>query len=171
MSRMRHGISAVAEIALRLCIVPAVRARMLAVLGANIGRNVRIGECRFINLSNGFRNLHVADDVHIGAGCMLDLEGVVRIGRGTTVSPRVTLISHADPGSAHGSPHARAYPPEARGITIGSDCWIGAGATLLSGVIVGDGVIVGAMALVRGSLEQGGVYAGVPARRIVDTPS
>jgi acetyltransferase-like isoleucine patch superfamily enzyme len=169
MSRVRHGVYASIEILVRLCIVPAWRARLLSLLGADIGRNVRIGDCRFINLSKGFMNLHVGDNAHIGAGCLVDLEGPVSIGERTTLSPRVTVMSHADPGSAHGSPHILAYPVEVGGVNIGRDCWIGASSTLLSGADVGDGAVVGAMALVRGRLEPGGVYVGVPARRIADS--
>jgi acetyltransferase-like isoleucine patch superfamily enzyme len=160
-----------AEIALRLCIVPTLRARLLGLLGATVGRNVRVYECRLMNLADGFRNLSLGNDVHIGTGCLLDLKGPVRIGAGSTLSPRVMLISHSDPGSAHGSRLALSYPPEANGVSIGEQCWIGAGATLLSGSFVGDHTVVGAMALVRGRLESRSLYAGVPARRIKDLPT
>ena len=166
MSGLRHGFFLLVEIALRLCIVPTLRARILALLGASVGRNVRVYECRFINLETGFRNLSVGNDVHIGTDCLLDLKGPVRIGTGSTLSPRVTLISHSDPGSAHGALLALKYPPEAAGVSIGEQCWIGTGATLLSGSSVADHTVVGAMTLVRDRLEPNSVYAGVPARRI-----
>jgi acetyltransferase-like isoleucine patch superfamily enzyme len=166
MTGLRHGTFLLAEIALRLCIVPTLRARLLKLLGATIGRNVRVYECRFINLETGFRNLSLGDDVHVGTDCLLDLKGPVRVGAGSTLSPRVTLISHSDPGSAHGALLALKYPPEARGVIIGEQCWIGAGAMLLSGSVVADHTVVGAMALVRGRLESHSLYAGVPARPI-----
>ncbi|WP_425600510.1 acyltransferase [Luteimonas salinisoli] len=154
----------VAELLARILIHPRLRARCLAMLGARIGRNVRIYECRFINLRNGFSNLRVGDDVHIGAGCLIDLEGPVAIGNGSALSPRVTVLSHSDPGLAHGSPLCERWEPEARGVVIGDGCWIGACATILSGSIVEDRVVVGAGALVRGSLAADEVYVGVPAR-------
>lgn len=166
MTVLRHGLFLLAEIALRLCVVPSLRARLLALLGATVGHNVRVYECRFINLENGFRNLSLGNDVHIGTGCLIDLKGPVRIGPGSTLSPRVMLISHSDPGAAHGAPLAMTYPPEAHGVVIGAQCWIGAGSTLLSGTLVGSKTVIGAMALVRHRLEPNSLYAGVPARRL-----
>ncbi len=161
-----HGLYMLAEILLRLCIHPRLRAVCLRLLGAKIGRNVRIYECRFINVRDGFGKLHIGDDVHIGTDCLLDLEGPLAIGRGSTLSPRTVVMTHADPGSAHGSPWCERFPVEVRGVVVGDDCWIGASAALLSGTRIADRVVVGACALVRGSLESGGIYAGVPARRI-----
>jgi galactoside O-acetyltransferase len=41
---------------------------------------------------------------------------------------------------------------------------VGTGATVLPGASIGDGIAVGAMALVRVPLLRPGVYVGVPAR-------
>lgn len=165
MSKFRHGACLIAEVGLRFCVLPAIRARALSLLGADIGRNVRVYDCRLINLAKGFKNLHLGDDVHVGNGCLFDLQGPVVIGRGASLSPRVTIISHSDPGSAHRSPLLKKYPPEASGVEIGEHCWIGASATLLSGSKIGDRTVVGAMALVRGHLESDALYAGVPAQK------
>jgi carbonic anhydrase/acetyltransferase-like protein (isoleucine patch superfamily) len=54
------------------------------------------------------------------------------------------------------------------GACIEDKCLIGMGATLLDDVVVGTGCIVaaGALVLAGSVLEPGGVYAGVPARRV-----
>ena len=166
MADIRYGLYMILELLLQLCIHPRVRAGLLALLGAKVGANVRVYECRFINLQTGFRHLELGDDVHIGNGCMIDLKGRVTINRGSALSPRVTIISHSDPGSAHASPQANRYPPESNGVVVGQYCWIGACATVLSGASIGNNVVVGAHSLVRGVLEADSVYAGVPARRI-----
>lgn len=163
---LKHGVFLLLEILLRFCVAPKFRASLLSLFGAKVGKNVRVYECRFINLENGFRNLWLADDVHIGADCLFDLKGTIRIGKGTTLSPRVTIISHSDPGSSHGSPIAVRYPCEARGVILGDYCWIGVGTTILSGAHVGDQTVVGAMSLVRGQLQGNSLYVGVPARRV-----
>ena len=49
---------------------------------------------------------------------------------------------------------------------IGNDVWIGQNATILPGVHVGDGVIIGLNSTVASDLEPYGVYAGNPARLI-----
>jgi len=51
-------------------------------------------------------------------------------------------------------------------VEVGSHVFIGAGATILYDVKIGDRVIIAAGTLVNRDLEGGGVYAGVPARRI-----
>ncbi len=51
-------------------------------------------------------------------------------------------------------------------ISIGNNVFIGAGCIILPGVKIGDNVIVGAGSIVKGTLESGFVYAGVPARPI-----
>lgn len=48
-------------------------------------------------------------------------------------------------------------------IKIGSDIWIGARVTILSGVQINDRVVVGAGSLVNKNLESGFMYAGLPA--------
>ena len=51
-------------------------------------------------------------------------------------------------------------------IRIGRHAVIGTGTTILPGVTIGEGVAVGAMSLVRTSLEPWMIYAGIPARPI-----
>jgi len=164
--RLRHAIFLALEKILRWCIVPQLRARLLGLMGAKVGRNVRVCECQFINLRRGFSNLALDDDVYIGAGCLIDLEGKVTLARGVTLSPRVVVITHNDPGSFHESPLVQHFPPTSAGVRIGAYCWIGTGAVLLSGVEIGDKAVVGAMALVRNNLCGMAVHAGIPARKI-----
>ncbi|MCK9488480.1 MAG: acyltransferase [Xanthomonadales bacterium] len=166
MHDLKHGLYLLAEILLRLCVNPRLRARLLSMLGAGVGRNARIYDCRFINLQQGFANLSIGQNVHVGTACLIDLAGPVRIGDGTVLSPRVNVISHSDAGLAHNSPLSIRYPSEKAGVLIGANCWIGANATILSGSVVGEGTVVGASALVKGTLDGGSVYVGVPARRI-----
>jgi acetyltransferase-like isoleucine patch superfamily enzyme len=158
-----HGFSLVAEKLLRWCVNPRWRARLLGMLGASVGRNVRIYEGQIFNLENGFAHLSVADDVHIGPGCRLDLSGRLEIGPRTTLSPGVTVLTHADPGSSHGSAIAMRYPPRFDGVSIGSDCWIGANATLLGGARIGKRVVIGAASVVRDAIPDDTLAAGAPA--------
>ena len=51
-------------------------------------------------------------------------------------------------------------------ITVGNNVYIGTRCTILRGVTIGDNVIVGACTLINKDLAPGGVYAGVPAKRI-----
>lgn len=51
-------------------------------------------------------------------------------------------------------------------IDIGNNVFIGLGATILPNTRIGNNVIVGAGSLVRGTLKDNSVYAGVPIRFI-----
>jgi acetyltransferase-like isoleucine patch superfamily enzyme len=161
---VRHGAWLVVEKLLSWCVHPRLRARLLSLLGARIGRNVRVYEIRLFNLDNGFASLSIGDDVHIGPGCALDLAGTIQIGPRSTLSPRGNSLTHADPGASHGSGLCALYSPRIGGVTIGADCWVGANATILVGANIGNRVVIGAGSVVIGDIESDRMAAGVPAR-------
>jgi len=166
LKRFRKAWFMLLELALRIVINPFLRASLLRLCGANIGHNVRIYEIQLVNVENGFKNLHIQDDVHIGMGCRIDLEGIVTIERGATLSPGVTLLTHADPGSQHHSPICNEFKPFIADVKIGSYCWIGANTTILAGTQINDKTVVGACSLVRGTLQSCSLYYGIPAKKI-----
>lgn len=53
-----------------------------------------------------------------------------------------------------------------RDIIIEDDVWIGYGAQIMPGVIIREGSVIGAGAIVTHSTEPYGVYVGIPARKI-----
>jgi maltose O-acetyltransferase len=63
---------------------------------------------------------------------------------------------------------ARAFTPRSEPVRIESGCWVGARATIMPGVTIGQGCIIAAGALVAANCAPDGLYAGVPARRIRD---
>jgi chloramphenicol O-acetyltransferase type B len=52
--------------------------------------------------------------------------------------------------------------------TIENDVWIGYGSTVMGGITIGEGSIIGAGSLVTKDVEPYSIYAGVPARKIRD---
>lgn len=50
--------------------------------------------------------------------------------------------------------------------TIGNDAWIGDEVTILGGVSIADGTVIGAGAVVTKDTEPYGIYVGVPAKKI-----
>lgn len=51
-------------------------------------------------------------------------------------------------------------------ITIGEDVWIGSNVSVLKGIKIGNGAIIGANAVVTSDIESNGIAAGVPAKII-----
>jgi maltose O-acetyltransferase len=141
---------------------PPWRGWWLRRFGARVGKGAVIHRCHLINLEvAGFTHLEVGDSAHVGPECLIDLAAQVKIGDRATMSPRVNVLTHSDPGESLVS--AR-FPRQTGQVVIGADAWIGAGATILHGVLIGRGAVVGAASLVKADVPEGAVVGGVPAR-------
>ncbi|GAG06078.1 unnamed protein product, partial [marine sediment metagenome] len=55
---------------------------------------------------------------------------------------------------------------EKTGVRIGDGCWLGAGVSVLPGTSLGRGAVIGANSVVRGSVPDDEVWAGVPAHPV-----
>lgn len=168
MKKIKHGFYLLVVLLLKCIIHPVWRAKILKIMGAKVGQNVRVNSINLFNLENGFRNLIINDDVYIGPECRFDLSNTIKIGRGAVLSSGTCILTHNDPGSYHNSPLCKVYPPTKQVVEIGEFAWIGINAVILAGSRVGDYTIVGALSLVRSYLEDSAVYAGIPAKKIRD---
>ena len=50
------------------------------------------------------------------------------------------------------------------GIRIEDDVWIGANCTILEGAYIRKGAVIGAGSLIKGQLEEYGIYSGTPLK-------
>lgn len=111
-----------------------------------------------------------------------DNNSQLKIGKFCSFAKEVTILL----GGEHRSDWVTTYPfsgkvfnkvwPEAIGIkghpkskgdiNIGNDVWVGYGATILSGLTIGDGAVIGAMSLVIRNVEPYTIVAGNPAKPI-----
>jgi hypothetical protein len=99
----------------------------------------------------------------LSGGCYLQAGHGLSIGEGTIWGPNVVMVS----ANHDLTKPDKGWDQEATAISIGRDCWIGAGAIILPGVRLGDETIVGAGAVVTQSFPEGGlVLVGNPARSI-----
>ncbi len=62
--------------------------------------------------------------------------------------------------------HCEGHPSSKGNIEIGNDVWIGYGSTILSGVQVGNGAVIGANSNVVGDVPPYAIVGGNPARLI-----
>jgi maltose O-acetyltransferase len=109
--------------------------------------------------------MHVGCDVFIARGFYLDpgYAWLISIGDEATLGPNVTVLTHdATPKLRTG------YSLIAR-VHIGARVFIGANATILPGVTIGDDAIVGAGSVVRRDVRAGTVVIGNPADEVGTT--
>lgn len=124
---------------------------------------VRLWSIRKLGYQVG-NNVYFPSDLIIGQN-LVDDQGNIVIGDRVAIGPRVILLSmeHANVSKLRSVMGTRTG-----GVKIGNDCWIGAGAIILSGVTIGECSIVGAGAVVTKDIPPYTVVAGVPAKKIKD---
>ena len=127
---------------------------------ARCGRNFKA--FHFVKLSFGY-GLEVGDDVVVHRHVLLDDRGGIRIGNGASVSDFVNVYSHG-----HHIHDAREVNTPRT--VIGDGVRIAYHATVLAGVTLAPGSMVGAGALVTRDTEPGTVHVGVPARPTTRKP-
>lgn len=159
-----YGINGIEAIEADLRLFRRDTAAVLRRFGADVAADaIVIGPLSLINARGDFSNLRIGSRTHIGSEVFLDLADRVTIEEGATLSMRSCILSHLDVG--HG-PLARIRPPEKGPVTIGAGAYLGVGAIVLHGLVVGSEAIVGAGSLVREDVPPGRIVGGVPAREL-----
>lgn len=113
--------------------------------------------------------VRIGRGVVIMPGCLMMSAGGITIEDGAMIAANVQLISN----------NHDLYERQiitCKPIHIGKNAWIGAGATILPGITIGDNAVVGAASVVTKDVMADTVVAGNPARLIKtinkpDTPS
>lgn len=145
-----------------------VRIQALAVKGVTIGSRVTIREGGWIQCASSPANpgdgLVIGSDVYIGPGVILGVGGTIRIGDGCQFGANVTLI--AENHAITDELELKDGAVSRRGIEIDDNCWLGHGVTVLDGVRLGPGCVVGAGSVVTKSFPALSRIAGSPARAI-----
>ena len=113
-------------------------------LHINYGKHTKIGKNVFINFDCVF----------------LDLGGIT-IEDNVLIAPKVSLVTEEHP-----TPIVDRHSLIPRPIRIKKNAWIGANATILGGVTIGENSIVAAGAVVSKDVPANTVVGGIPAKHI-----
>lgn len=145
-----------------------IRLRSGARLNAKPGTIIVGKKCRFdqytMVLAYG-GTIKLGDNVSLNPFSIIYGQGGVEIGSDTRIAAHVVIVA-SDHRFDSPDLSIREQGLRRKGIRVGRDVWIGAGAKILDGANIGDGCVIGANAVVKGTLEPNGLYVGVPARRI-----
>lgn len=132
-----------------------IRQNFLRAFGATIGKDVSIFRGTTVLDPEG---LTIGDACSIGFRCMLDARGGITIGSNVVIASDTHIIAGYHD---HNSPE---FTPILEPCVINDYVWIASRSTLLSGVTLGRGAVVGGCSMVRGDVGELEVVAGVPAK-------
>jgi acetyltransferase-like isoleucine patch superfamily enzyme len=131
-----------------------------------LGRRVRLHQEVIIETGVG-GSLIIGEESNIQPRCQLSAyQGTIHIGTGVMLAPYCALYPY-DHGILPGM-SIREQPVRSRGgIVIGDEAWLGVGVIVLDGVRIGAGAVVGAGSVVAHDVPDGAVAQGVPARVVM----
>ena len=126
-------------------------------LGDKLGKNVNIEHGAKFTLKTT-----IGDNSGIGIDCKL--YGTVSIGSDVMMGPECYIYSYNHATFDVNIPMRIQGFEEEKPVVIGDDVWIGSRVTILPGVKIGKGVIIGASAVVTKSVPDYAVVGGNPAK-------
>lgn len=106
-----------------------------------------------------FHEVKIGKNVIVMNGCLMMAAGGITIGDETQIAANVQLISNN-----HDLEDRNVIT--CKPVTIGRRVWIGAGATILPGITIGDNAVVGAGSVVTKDVEANTIVGGNPAKFI-----
>jgi acetyltransferase-like isoleucine patch superfamily enzyme len=140
-----------------------IDAKGVANQGIRIGDNGFIGRNSILSCKDG--DIVLGSHINIGFNCEVFSSSKVEVGDYGLFAAYVYVVGgghdHADLGAVIID---QARP--SKGVAIGRNSWLGAGAKVLDGVTLGANVVIGAGAVVNESLPDSVIAAGVPAKII-----
>ncbi|MET2118860.1 acyltransferase [Enterococcus faecium] len=136
-----------------------IKRKIFNSIGIIVGENTKI--VGPVNISR-VAKLEIGKNNWIGANLTIHGNGSVFIGDNNDFAPEVTILTGSHEIGSH---HRRAGEGISFQYRIGNGNWIGAKSTLINGCSLGDGVIIGASALVTKDCEDDFLYVGVPAKK------
>ena len=107
------------------------------------------------------KNIKIGKNVFINACCRFQDQGGIEIGDGSLIGHNTTIatLNH----DFNPDKRANLHPSP---VKIGKNVWIGSDSTILPGVEIGDGAVIGAGSIVTKNVPANSIAVGSPARVI-----
>lgn len=138
--------------------IEEIRTRLSDIIGRDIDKSTVVFTPFYTNFG---RHIRFGKNVFINHACtFLDLGGII-VEDHVQIGPRVSLITENHPVDP-----SKRKTLDLNSIHIKQNVWIGAAATILPGVTIGENSIVAAGAVVRTNVEANTIVAGVPAKTV-----
>ncbi len=140
--------------------VSEIRNKLSEIIGSQIDETTGIFAPFYINFG---KHTKIGKNVFINHACsFLDLGGIT-IEDDVLIGPKVNLVTENHPIEPNNRKTLICKP-----IVIKRNSWIGAGATILPGVTVGENAVVAAGSVVTKDVPNNTIVAGVPAKHVKD---
>ncbi len=107
------------------------------------------------------KNIKIGKNVFINACCRFQDQGGIEIGDGSLIGHNTTIAT-----LNHDFNPAKRQNLTPSPVKIGRNVWIGSDCTILPGVEIGDGAIIGAGSVITKSIPANTIAVGNPARVI-----
>jgi len=128
-----------------------------------LGRWSWIGDGTKVRCHEGI--ISIGEKTVIGQDCTLSAYQSIAIGRECMIADRVMMIDFDHVFEDVERP-IRAQGIDKRSVSVGNNVWVGYGAAILRGVVIGDNAVVAASSVVTTNVPANAVVGGVPARLI-----
>lgn len=127
--------------------------------GVKIDRGVRILAC-----FDGV--VRIKANAEVGFYSILNGAGSITVGRECMIGGYVTLQASMHRMAPNAS--IKSQGSELAAVILGDDVWLGSHVTVMAGLTIGNGSVIGSNAVVTCDVPEMEVWAGVPARKLRD---
>lgn len=163
--------------------IQSLRVVFWRLLGAKIGKNVRLGSgvlisnpsnciigdnviiARFCRIEPGKKKIIISSGCRINQNCWIGGDEEITLEENVFIGPNCNIIStqynYEEKDKEIGKQGDSSLP-----IYIGRNCWIASNCTIVKGTIMGKGSILGANSLACKGYDELCVFGGVPAKLI-----
>ncbi len=163
---LRYVLFSLWQYAFSFMFVSPLRVGFLRLFGAQIGSNTVIERIRLNNLyRTGIAGVAIGNNCFLGDGVTLDTAERITISDDVTLSFDVMVLTHTNVGYKD-HPVQMHIPSVAKPTMFKKGCFVGARATILPGITIGEGAAVAAGAVVTKNVPAKTLVGGVPAKRI-----